>query len=157
MSDSSWPHGLYVAHQALLPRHYPGQNTGVDCCFLLQGIFPTQGLNPGLLHCRQILYHLSHQASLTIHKFFFVFLRSSEVGEIDAVHGSSQRKSLEHGSVWEVFWKVGRLRKEKKRKEKKRTGFQTWFHQERVFDPWESTDCFGNNQDICLAYSTRFC
>ena len=31
--------------------------------FLLQGIFPTQGVNPGLLHCRQILYHLSHQGS----------------------------------------------------------------------------------------------
>ena len=34
------------------------KNTGVDCCnALLQGIFPTQGLNPGVLHCRQILYH----------------------------------------------------------------------------------------------------
>ena len=32
--------------------------------FLLQGIFPTQGSNPGLLHCRQILYHLNHQGSL---------------------------------------------------------------------------------------------
>ena len=36
---------------------------GVGCHFLLQGIFPTQGSNPGLLHCRQILYHLSHQGS----------------------------------------------------------------------------------------------
>ena len=35
--------------------------------FLLQGIFPIQGLNPGLLHCRQILYHLSHQGSPFIH------------------------------------------------------------------------------------------
>ena len=34
----------------------PGKNTGVGCHFLLQGIFPTQGSNPGLLHCRQILY-----------------------------------------------------------------------------------------------------
>ena len=41
----------------------PGKNTGVGCHVLLQGIFPTQGLNPGLLHCRQILYHLSHQES----------------------------------------------------------------------------------------------
>ena len=39
----------------------PGKNTGVHSHSLLQGIFPTQGLNPGLLHCRQILYHLSHQ------------------------------------------------------------------------------------------------
>ena len=41
----------------------PGQNTGVGCHSLLQGIFPTQGPNLGLLHWRQILYHLSHQGS----------------------------------------------------------------------------------------------
>ena len=41
----------------------PGQNTGVGCCALLQGIFPTQGLNPGLPHCRQNFYHRSHQGS----------------------------------------------------------------------------------------------
>ena len=41
----------------------PGKNTGVGCYALLQGIFPTQGSNPGLLHCRQILYCLSHQGS----------------------------------------------------------------------------------------------
>ena len=41
----------------------PGNNTGVGYHALLQGIFPTQGLNPGLLHCRQILYNLSHQGS----------------------------------------------------------------------------------------------
>ena len=41
----------------------PDKNTGVGCHALLQGIFPTWGLNLGLLHCRQILYHLSHQGS----------------------------------------------------------------------------------------------
>ena len=41
----------------------PGKNTRVGCHALLQGIFPTQGLNPGLPHCRRILYHLSHQGS----------------------------------------------------------------------------------------------
>ena len=41
----------------------PGQNTGVDCHAFLQGIFLTQGWNPGLPHCRQILYRLSHQGS----------------------------------------------------------------------------------------------
>ena len=41
----------------------PGKNTGVGCHALLQGIFPTQESNPGLPHCRQILYHLSHQGS----------------------------------------------------------------------------------------------
>ena len=35
----------------------PGKSTRVSCHALLQGIFPTQGLNPGVLHCRQILYH----------------------------------------------------------------------------------------------------
>ena len=41
----------------------PGRNTGVGGHALLQGIFPTQGSNPGLLHCRQILYRLSYQGS----------------------------------------------------------------------------------------------
>jgi len=41
----------------------PGKNTGVSCHALLQGIFPNQGSNPGLLHCRWILYHLRHWGS----------------------------------------------------------------------------------------------
>ena len=41
----------------------PEKNTGVRCHSLFQGIFPTQGLNLGVLHCRQILYHLSYQGS----------------------------------------------------------------------------------------------
>ena len=41
----------------------PGKNTGVVCNALLQGIFPSQGSNPGLPHCRELLYHLSHQGS----------------------------------------------------------------------------------------------
>ena len=45
------------------PRNSPDQNTGVGILFLLQGIFPIQGLNTGLLHCRQILYQLSHKGS----------------------------------------------------------------------------------------------
>ena len=53
MSDYLGPHGLYS------PWNSPGQNTGVGSLSLLQGIFPTQGLNPGLPHCRQILYQLS--------------------------------------------------------------------------------------------------
>ena len=45
------------------PWNSPGKNTGVGCHSPLQGIFLTQGLNPGLPHCRQSLYHLSHQRS----------------------------------------------------------------------------------------------
>ena len=57
VSDSLQPHGLYN------PWNSPGQNTGVGSLSLLQGIFPTQGLNPGLLHCRWILYQLTHEGS----------------------------------------------------------------------------------------------
>ena len=52
-----------VAHQAICPWNSPGKNTGVGCHALLQGIFPTQGCNPGFLHCRQILYCVSYQGS----------------------------------------------------------------------------------------------
>ena len=67
---------LFLVTQSCLtlciPMHYrppgssvhgdsPGKNTGVGCHALLQGIFPTQGLNLSLPHCRQILYSLSHQ------------------------------------------------------------------------------------------------
>ena len=57
----------------------PGNNTTVDCHGLLQGIFPTQGSNPGLLHCRQILCHLSYREALILFNsqfragFFFFF------------------------------------------------------------------------------------
>ena len=53
MSDSLQPQGLCS------PWNSPGQDTGVGTLSLLQGIFPTQGLNPGLPHCRQNLYRLS--------------------------------------------------------------------------------------------------
>ena len=56
-------HGLYPT-RLLCPWDFPGNSTEVDCHFLLQGIFPTQGLNLGLLHYRQMLYCLSHQGSL---------------------------------------------------------------------------------------------
>ena len=57
VSDSLWPHGLYS------PWNSPDQNNGVGSLSLLQGIFPTRGLNLGLSHCRQILYQLSHKGS----------------------------------------------------------------------------------------------
>ena len=59
MSDSLQPHRLEPT-RLLCPWNSPGKNTGVGCHFLLQRIFLTQGSNPDLLHCRQILYHLSH-------------------------------------------------------------------------------------------------
>ena len=56
------PHGLQPI-RLLLPWDSPSKNTRAGCHALLQGIFPTQGSNPGLPHCRWILYHLSQQGS----------------------------------------------------------------------------------------------
>ena len=67
MSNSLQPHGLQPS-RLLCPWDFPGNRTGVDCHFLLQGIFPIQGSNPGLPHCRQTLYCLSYQGSHTIKK-----------------------------------------------------------------------------------------
>ena len=61
VSDSLQLHGLQPT-VFLCPWNSSGRNTGVGGCSLLQGIFPIQGSNLGLLRCRQILYHLSHQA-----------------------------------------------------------------------------------------------
>ena len=61
--------GILKSREIILPTKvclvkamdFPGKSAGVDCHFLLQGIFQTQELNPCLPHCRQMLYHLSHQ------------------------------------------------------------------------------------------------
>ena len=60
MSNSLQPRGLYH------PWNSPGQNTGVGSLSFLQGIFPTQGSNPDLPHCSQILYQVSHKGSSRI-------------------------------------------------------------------------------------------
>ena len=74
VSDSLPPHGLHS------PWNSPGQNTGVGNLSLLQSIFPTQGLNPGLLHCRWILYQLSYSGKPQVHlgcckwNYFILFM-----------------------------------------------------------------------------------
>ena len=60
VSESLRPRGLYS------PWNPPGPDTGVGSCSLLQGVFPTQGSNPGLPDCTWLLYQLSHQGS-TLH------------------------------------------------------------------------------------------
>ena len=62
VSSSLSPHRLQPA-RLLCPWDSPGKDTRVGCHALVQGIFPIQGWNPGLLNCRQIRYHLSHQGS----------------------------------------------------------------------------------------------
>ena len=60
VSDSLWPHG----HQAPLSMGFSRQEYWSGLPFPFQGIFPTQGSNTGLPHCRQMLYRLSHQGNL---------------------------------------------------------------------------------------------
>ena len=67
VSCSVLPHSLQPSGQEptrlLCPWNFPDKNTGVGSHSLLQEIFPIQGLSLGLLHCRQVHYHLSHQGS----------------------------------------------------------------------------------------------
>ena len=77
VSSSLRPRGLQPP-RLLCPWDSPGKNTGVGCHALLQEIFPSQGLNPGLLHCRQILYCLSYmeaQANIMIEIYNYINLR----------------------------------------------------------------------------------
>ena len=57
---------IFVTHGKYSPWKSLGQNTGVGSLSLLQGIFPTQGSNPGLPHCRRILYQLNPQVCLIL-------------------------------------------------------------------------------------------
>ena len=79
MFDSLRPHGLYC------PWDSPGQNTGVGSLSLLQGIFPTQGSNPGLPHCGQILYQLSHKGSPHHLKLCINFARLKKKNQLTKV------------------------------------------------------------------------
>ena len=77
MSDSLRPHGLSPPGSSV-HGDSPGNKTGVVCSALLQGILPTQGSNPGLQHCRWIIYHLSHQGSPRILEWIaYSFFRGS--------------------------------------------------------------------------------
>ena len=74
VSDSLRPYGAKPV-RLLCPWNSPGKNAGVGCHCLLQGIIPTQGLNPRplcLLHCRRILYLVSHRGRLIIWKYYFI-------------------------------------------------------------------------------------
>ena len=68
-----------LSARLLCPWDSPGENTGVGCYFLLQGVFPSQELNPGLLHCRKMLYRLSYKASPYIPIYIYIFILLSLV------------------------------------------------------------------------------
>ena len=85
--NSLRPHGLQPA-RLLRPWNSPGKNTGVNCYSLFQGIFLAQGSNPGLLHCRQTVYCLSHKTYSQTENF-----------------GSSKRKVICHiqGNLYNII------------------------------------------------------
>ena len=86
MSDSLRPHGLQPA-RLLCPWDSPGKNTGAGCHFLLQGIFPIQESNPGLLHGRQILYRLSHQGRSVVDTIVMFILAFSPLQDLVKLSG----------------------------------------------------------------------
>ena len=100
MSDSWRHHGLYR------PWNSPGQNTGVSSLSLLQGIFPTQGSNPGLPYCRQPLYQLSHKGSL-IPGSIPGSGRSPGEGNGNSAQYSCLENSVDRGSWWATVQRVG--------------------------------------------------
>ena len=71
----------------LCPQDSPGKNTGVGCYALRQGIFPTQGSNPGLPNCRRALYHLSHQGIIKQTTVYFNFT-AMHTWQINSIHGN---------------------------------------------------------------------
>ena len=72
--NSLWPHGLQPT-RLLCPWDFPSKDIGLGCHFLLQGIFPNQGSNSGLLHYRQILYQLkSTRKNESIKECIYVYV-----------------------------------------------------------------------------------
>ena len=88
----------------------PGQNSGVGCHSLLQRIFPTQGSNPGLPHCRQILDHLSHQGSPILGEVLFMlgFTRTSLIAQLVRNPPSKQETRFDCW-VGKICWRRDRL------------------------------------------------
>ena len=89
-------HGLKPT-RLLHPWNFPGKSSGVGCHFLLQGIFPTRGSNPGLPHCSQTLYRMSYQGSPKLGCYFLIYDNLSDPG-IEPI-------SL-HLLVWQTLWQT---------------------------------------------------
>ena len=106
VSDSLRFRGLSPT-RLLRPWGFPGKNSGVGCHFLLQGIFHTQGLNPGLPHCRQMLYPLSHKGSPICCMVRLKKREKNKVGNFHVVQCESSALSLPRALVQSL---VGELR-----------------------------------------------
>ena len=122
MSDSFQPHG---PTRLLCPWGSPGKNTGVGCHFLFQGIFLTQGLNPGFLHCRRMLYLWATgiwKVKVKVDQLCLTLCETVDYSRPgSSVHGMLQARTLEwvaipfsRGSSWprdwtQVSWIAGRF------------------------------------------------
>ena len=103
--DSWQPHGLWLA-RLLCPWDAPGQNTGVGSLSLLQGIFPTQGSNPGLPYCRRILHQLCHQGS-PLQPVPSVEQFAAAVGLVGCRGKCGRSGGLDDRSLRSRFWSLG--------------------------------------------------
>ena len=92
MSNCLWTHGVDSSWNS------PDQDTGVGSLSLLQGISPTQGSNPGLPHCRQILYPLSHKGKGKKKKNIFLNNPGSK-SEINTKATKFLPEVMEHAKV----------------------------------------------------------
>ena len=99
---SMWPHRLRPT-RLLCARDSPGKNNRVDSHFLLLGIFVTHGLNLRLWHCRQILYHLSHQGTLNIY-ICPLLSRFSRVWLFETVWITAHQAPLSMGFSRQEHW-----------------------------------------------------
>ena len=96
---------------------FPDKNIAVGCHFLLPGIFPTQGSNLGLLHCRQILYQQSHWGSLQIlitkHQILFIQFINKPILRTHYMWNILLSSMATHSSIlaWRILWREepGRL------------------------------------------------
>ena len=105
---------LFVTHGLYSPWNSPGQNIGVGNLSLLKGIFPTQGSNPGLSHCRWILYQLNHQGSprileWVIHPFSSGSSQPRNPTGVSCFAGRfftnwAIREAHEEGLTWSKHW-----------------------------------------------------
>ena len=153
MSSSLGPDGLQPT-RLLGPWDFPGMNTRMGCHFLLQGIFPTQGSNPGLPHCRQTLYRPSYQGSQLIKNL--PAMQETLVrflGQEDPLEKGQATHSSILGLPWQLSWYRIRL-------QCKRPGFNLWvgkipYRREQLPTPvfWPTSQRVG--QDLTFTHSQK--
>ena len=100
------PHGLQPA-RLLCPWDFPGKNAGVGCHFLLRAIFPTQGLNPGLLHCRQILYRPGKPPFICT--VFHILCFITQTTQWQVPHPSEPGRATFKQDLQKLLWAMAKL------------------------------------------------